>query len=206
MTPRTSPRWFWWSICGLYVLMLYATLPLGRPVIDWVRTHLSLTQQAWLMNAIFSAAAVAIVVWLVRTRRVRSPAAYVSFALLARLVYCEFRSLVVHPEERLHFLQYGALAVLLYKAVSCDLRGIRTYAAALALGALIGLGDEGVQYLTKYIPDICAWLGVSVNPLTFRRYFGWNDVALNALGVAYGLAFVITVLRPRRGDASAPRV
>lgn len=205
MTPRSSPRWFWWSICGLYVLILYATLPLGRPVIDWLRAQLSLTQQAWLMNAIFSAAAVAIVVWLVRMRRVLSPVAYVCFALLARLIYCEFRALVVHPEERLHFLQYGALAALLHKALSCDLRGIWTYAAALVLGALIGLGDEGVQYLTQYIPDICAWVGVSVNPLTFRRYFGWSDVVLNALGVAYGLAFVATVLHNQRGAASAPR-
>lgn len=205
MTPRTSPRWFWWSMCGLYVLILYATLPLGRPVIDWLRTHLSLVQQAWLMNAIFTAAAVGLMVWLVRMRRVLSPVAYVCFALLARLLYCEFRFLVVYPEERLHFLQYGALAVLLHKALLCDLRGVWAYAAALVLGALIGLGDEGVQYLTKYIPDLCAWFGVSVNPLTFRRYFGWSDVALNALGVAYGLAFVATVVRNRRGEALALR-
>lgn len=204
MTPRTSPRWLWWSICGLYVFILYATLPLGRPVIDWLRAHLSLAQQAWLMNVIFSAAAVALAVWLVRMRRVLSPVAYVCFALLARLIYCEFRFLVVYPEERLHFLQYGALAALLHKALSFDLRGVWVYTAALVLGALIGLGDEGVQHLTKYIPDVCAWFGVSVNPLTFRRYFGWNDAALNALGVAYGLAFVATVLRNRRSDVPAP--
>jgi len=208
MTPHRR-RVFWWSVCGLYVLVLYATLPLGRPVIDWLRAHCSATQQAWLVNSIFAAAGVGVLVWLVRCRHVLSPLAYVCFVLFARLLYCEFRFLVLHPEERVHFLQYGVLAALLHSAFSCDLRGVWAYAAALALGTLIGLGDEGVQYLTKYIPDLCARLGVQVNPLTFRRYFGWNDVLLNVLGVAYGLAFWTTVVRNRRTvpcvSATGPR-
>jgi len=210
MTPDRRRRVFWWSVCGLYVLVVYATLPLGRPVIDWLRAHYSATQQAWLMNGIFAVVGAGLLVWLVRRWHVLSPLAYLCFIVIARLIYCEFRFLIVHPEERLHFLQYGALAALLHTALSCDLCGVRAYAAALVLGTLIGLGDEGVQYLTKYIPDLCAWFGVHINPLTFRRYFGWNDVQLNALGVAYGLAFWATVVRNRRAacfsESGASRV
>ncbi len=206
MTPRCRQRWIWWGWCALYILILYATLPLGRPVISWLRTHYSAAQQAWLMNAVFGVAGVALIVWLVRCRVVLSPLAYVCFVLLARLLYCEFRFLVVYPEERLHFLQYGALALLLHKALSLDLPSAWAYLAALLLGALIGWGDEGVQFLTKYIPDVCAWFGVTVGSTTFRRYFGWDDVVLNALGTAYGLAFLATVVRNRRAPSAVSGV
>ncbi|MCX7848422.1 MAG: VanZ family protein [bacterium] len=194
----------WWLVCAGYVVVLYATLPLGRPVIDWLRGHYSLAQQAWLMNGVFAGVGVLVVVWLISRWRVLSPLAYVYAALLARLLYCEFRFLVVYPEERLHFLEYGVLACLLHRACAIDVRGGWAYAAAMGLGALIGLGDEVVQHLTKYIPDVCAWVGIAVNPATFRRYFGWSDVALNALGVAYGLAFWAGVVKNRRAAPLVP--
>lgn len=205
MSSRSRARAFWWTLCAAYVLILYATLPLGRPVIDWLRAHYSLAQQAWLMNVIYAAVGLAVLAWLVRHWRVLSPLAVVCCALFARLLYCEFRFLITYPEERLHFLEYGVLACLLHKAWSVDVTYAWAYVGALLLGALVGLGDEGVQHLTKYIPDICALWGITVHPATFQRYFGWDDVALNMLGVAYGLAFWATVVhnvkQPRSGGA-----
>jgi len=169
-----------------------------------MRAHLSLAQQSALMFVVLGVAAVALIAYLVSRWKTLSPLAYVCFVLLARLYFFEFNTLVRYPEERLHFLEYGVLAILLHRAFSIDWqkwrpRGLWPYVGALVAGALIGWGDEGVQGLTKHLPAVFNFFGIDgVSPLTFRRYFGWGDVYINALGVAYGLAFLATVLRNRQ--------
>ncbi len=189
----------WWCICAAYVLVLYATLPLGRPAITWMRANFSHAQQSVIVYSLLTAAGFSLIIYIFSLRKKLSPLAYVCLIILARLYYLEFTTLVKYPEERLHFLEYGVLACLLYKAFSNSFKGIWPYVFAAVLGALIGWGDEGVQLCTKYLPDVLRFFGIeNVHPNTFRRYFGWGDVKINALGVLYGLAFLATVARNRK--------
>lgn len=81
------------------------------------------------------------------------------------------------PQERLHYLGYGVLAVLLYIGFAPGASGYgavwRAGLKALALGSGIGLADELFQI---------AWP---------RRYFDWADVGINAISVALGLVVAI---------------
>ncbi|GEM_PF-671752 len=191
----------WWSFTILYVIVLYATLPLGRPVITWMRQNFTHSQQHVIVYSLFGAAALALLIYIFSLRKKLSPLAYVCFIILARLYYLEFTTLIKYPEERLHFLEYGVLACLLHKAFSLSFKGVRPYIYAAILGALLGWGDEGVQHLTKYLPAVFQFLGIeNVNPNTFRRYFSWGDVKINAIGVLYGLAFLATVVRNVKQD------
>lgn len=181
-----TQRLIWWHAVAVYVIVLYATLPLGRPVITFMREHFVPEMQRRIVMGLFAAVGAGLVVYLAAQWRKLSPLAYVCFAFFLRLYWLECSTLMQYPEERLHFIEYGALALLIHRALSIDLKGFAAYAVAFAIGAVIGYGDEGVQWLTRYLPA------------TYRRYFGWNDVALNALGVLYGLGFLATVLRNKR--------
>lgn len=198
-----SARLRWWGLSCAYVLLLYATLPLARPLVKWMRATLSDAGQNYLIYSIFAAVACAAVAFLFIYRKKLHPTAWVALLVIIRLYMLELFQLGTHPEERLHFIEYGVLALLLHRAFSIDLadvrpRGLWPYLGALALGAVIGWGDEGVQHLTQYIPDICAYFDVKVHPLTFRRYYDLRDVRLNFLGVSYGLAFLALVIRNRK--------
>jgi len=200
--PPAHPRRCWWGICACYTLVLYATLPLGRPVITWARVHCTPAQQQTCTWAVFAAVALALAVYLVSLRRVVRPMAYVCALVLARVYWYELTLLTHYPEERFHFIEYGVLAVLLYGAWRQQVGTGWAYLGAAVTGVLIGAGDEGVQYLTKYIPVLARGLGCTLsNPEMFRRYFGWSDIWLNVLGVLYGLVFWLTVVQNRRATA-----
>ena len=93
-----------------------------------------------------------------------------------------------NPQERLHYLGYGLLAVLLYIGFARDPSRRRASQqavapggflvpalAALVVGSGIGMLDELLQ-----IP----WP---------RRYFDWADVGINVLSVGLGLLVAIPV-------------
>jgi len=118
--------------------------------------------------------------------------------IAAALVVYGFGTLSARsPQERLHYLGYGLLAVLLYIGFARD-RGERRaqpgesaanaflapVLAAFVVGCGVGLLDELLQ-----IP----WP---------RRYFDWADVGINVLAVGLGLLIAIPVwsaLRKRNG-------
>jgi len=203
MTDHLRQRMRWISISSIYVFVLYATLPLGRPVVTFMRSHLSPSQQSLLMYAIFATVGAAFLGYVLFKIRTFTLTAFVCLALLMGLYYLEFTLLVKYPEERLHFLEYGLLGLLLFKTFSIDFKGLRPYQLTFITGSIIGYGDELVQHCTKYLPGLFSILGItSVDPAAFRRYFGWEDVRINILGVVYGLVLISMVLKNRR---SRPR-
>jgi VanZ like protein len=101
------------------------------------------------------------------------------------------------PQERLHFLEYGAIAALAYAALRERRRAFGQPAAsgwrswvwgpgskAILLTAILGWGDEGIQAL---VPN---------------RYYDLRDVFFNTLAAV--LAVTIAELRRRvRGQSPA---
>ena len=69
------------------------------------------------------------------------------------------------PEEAIHFLEYGLLGFLLFKAFQHHIPDKSIYLAAFLLGTMIGIFDEILQWMI---------------PL---RYWDLRDVGLNALSV-----------------------
>lgn len=89
------------------------------------------------------------------------------------------------PEEVTHLLLYGPLGLLLEAALARRRpAGWRRTCLAVALAALIGLSDEGLQAL---MPD---------------RIFDSRDVWFNALGAALPLGFLRLTAE---GEKNAPR-
>ncbi len=159
------------------LLVIYSTLSVARRVTEAVR-------EANLLRASVSVAfAAAVVTALVlvfkdpgrRTGRVVAGLAAVLAAYTA--VVWPMQS----PEEKLHFLEYGAVAVLAFWAGPVRSSGLvrLSFAALFTLAA--GWLDEGIQAL---LPN---------------RYYDLRDVGFNALAGVMALASLALIRAAQRG-------
>ncbi len=81
-----------------------------------------------------------------------------------------------NPEVAMHFVEYGVLGLLIFRAMAHRTRDPAIYVAAVLVGAIVGTLDEVVQWLTP------------------RRFFDYEDIRLNAwagmlmqVGIAMGI-------------------
>lgn len=166
-----------WIGAVTFVLTTYATLGKVRGLTEWLRERSLLVPTLVLL---FGTCLGFIVRFLIRHRPRRREVAVLA---VVGLVYASLFTLLKRPEEAMHFLQYGTLGLLLYTALRLRRERLgpggvfRRYGevTAAVLTALLGWGDEGIQYL---LPD---------------RYYDLRDVAFNAL--AGGLAILALVGR-----------
>jgi VanZ family protein len=176
-----------WVAAGLTLLVICASIYPARVIVDFLRSRnlLRLT-----VGAVFLAAGVSLLVFLMRSRpRWRE----IMMLIVAGLVYAGVLAVMQQPEERLHFLEYGALAGFLEAALrerwQVGTGGARTAAAAAGLAAgataLLGWLDEGIQL---FVPV---------------RVYDWRDVGFNAAAGALLIAFANLRRWARARDLSA---
>lgn len=167
----------------LYLAGIYGTLGVARTVTEQLRNA------GFLRIAVvvaFSLAAVMAAVLILRDSLNRSPqvlAALAGTALLYGAVVFPLSS----PEEKLHFIQYGLVALLAFFAMPAGWLGIKRYAAAALFTAAAGWGDEGIQALLP------------------TRYYDLRDVGFNALAGVIALAALALLRAVRRRAAMGER-
>jgi hypothetical protein len=98
--------------------------------------------------------------------------------LAGLLIYLTFGLADGSAEEAVHYVQYGVLSVLLFRAFSHRIRDVSVYAAATIAGTLVGMIDETVQWLTP------------------GRFFDLRDIWLNFTAVALVQVGLAAGVRP----------
>ncbi|MBM3284337.1 MAG: hypothetical protein FJY81_00525 [Candidatus Aminicenantes bacterium] len=152
--------WFWVALC---VLAIFLVVPLARTIQSFVSTHWGRSLFGYAVLVTVGAVFLAVVSILFFRLRIRSPARLLWLAAVAGLyVYFTLRLWRV-PEEAVHFLEYGLLGFLLFRALSLSIRDKSIYIAALLIGSLVGIFDEIFQWI---VPG---------------RYWDFRDVGLNVL-------------------------
>lgn len=166
-------RWLW---LVLFTLFVYATLPVGPQVWRWFTA----TSSFWSNNGavvgllVVGAGAVGIAV---RRARLTPRSWAVGVAIALTYALC-LRFVNLTPAEKTHFIYYGFLGFLAHNAMRQHVERGALYAGGIALVAVIGLGDELIQYA---LPG---------------RVFEWKDVGLNALSGALATAIVAQLAQP----------
>lgn len=179
--------WRQWAALGCYVGVVYASLPLGPRIgLKLIRT----APGAWLIGPglLLLVAGGAAILMAALWRR-RAPLwAYAALAAAAAGYGLAFSWLRAQHLERTHLPEYGVAAWLAWRAVDPLLPGtLPAYAAAAALGAAIGYGDELLQGV---LPG---------------RVYDLRDVAMNAVGAVLGIVVLAAARAGRPCHKAAER-
>jgi hypothetical protein len=154
-----------WAIITVYVGLIYLTLPVMRPVINFLYEALGKEALSMGVNGLLALAIICFSAYIYKnglTGRLRL--ALVFFVMLAGGLVAMGLDI---PEERVHFLEYGVLGLLVLKAMGCG--SIRLVLYSVILVSIIGAVEELIQLI---LPN---------------RVGDMRDVLMNVFGGSLGI-------------------
>lgn len=183
-------RNLWLAVAGI-LLLIYSTLSLVRPLTEWLRDWGGLIPGLILLFGGLAA-------WGLRGLRRRRPgrlesAVLVGIGVAYGLLFFALRT----PEEAMHFVQYGLVAVLVYEALA-ERKKARPAEAEVAgkAGWLVRWPALGALALT----GAAGWLDEGIQHLLPSRYYDLRDVFFNAAAALLAVAAVAGRKWARRKD------
>lgn len=156
----------------LLLLGIYSTLSVARRITEFIRGAGLLRM---MVAGAFVLAAVAVVTLILEHPGLRRPRV-VLMVLIAAALYAAVIWPLSSPEEKLHFLEYGAVGVLAFLSTPEAWSTPRRFSVAALFTVAAGWLDEGIQAV---LPN---------------RYYDLRDVGFNALAGLMALS-VFTLLR-----------
>jgi len=168
MTPRSIQFLKFRYFAFLWIILIYSTLYIVRPISDFFNANTPFTE---LINGFIVCL---MIVFLFNFWKIRSGCSGRTYILLLIAIssylygICKMEIAV----EKIHFIEYGVLSYLIYMASRTDFSPRRSYLISLVLTSVFGWIDEGIQHL---LPN---------------RYYQLSDVALNSISGALGLMLV----------------
>jgi len=165
-----------WLLVGIYVAVLFASVPFARDIVVGLREqHLLGTS----VTLLYFAAVVGLVYHVVFDVRLSDRIAFLALVLLALVTGSLVLGLAV-PEERIHFLQYGLLALLCRRALAWHFEPRGQVLGAVALASAAGILDELLQGVT---PDrVCDARDMMINAVAAFLAIVAEEALHNRLG------------------------
>jgi hypothetical protein len=180
-------RRLWIAVAVAVAILLAALYPL-QFLLDALRAR-NLLRLTIAGLFLFCAATVVTVL----ARRGAKPLTWLVLALTGAL-YAGFALAMEVPQERLHLVEYGALALLVRAAV-----------VESAAGRALSRRVTSVDVWTLGLVTVIGWLDEAVQGALPNRQYDLRDIAFNALSAALALgaaAAVRATLAPRARDAA----
>jgi hypothetical protein len=175
--PPAESEWQSWLYVCIWSLLIFLTVPVAREIQDYVSEH-------WGRN-LFLYGVVAMIVLLLITalklitgRQSTKVQHHVWLFSIATVFIIYTIQLRGNPEEAVHFVQYGILAILVYRALTHRITDPGIYFVALLLTTAIGIIDEALQWLTP------------------GRVWGLKDIRLDSVAAALVLLGLAMGIRP----------
>ncbi len=156
-----------------YVSALFLSLPVTPFLVDSLKAAGILGA---VVGAIFLASFVFGAYVLVARLRIRAPQFHLILLALLAVLGAVVATVKTH-QEQIHFLEYGALPLLIGRHLRTRLSSRRLLLLTFASAAAIGLVDECIQYLLP------------------MRYFDLRDIAFNVVASAFGTTVFALILR-----------
>ncbi len=171
----------WWFLVAAYVALLFAIQPRLGFLVDALKEAWGVPTFERVMLATTVVAGLLFATFALRLWRAATVTDRMLLGVAAAL-YAVGVSLLEVPQERLHYVEYGALAGLVYFACrrGCG-QGLSTWPAALVAIAI----TTGFGYLDEVLQGA----------LWERRYFDWHDVVLNGQAAVLGTIASVPVER-----------
>jgi VanZ family protein len=177
-TPPSERSWKSWLYVVIWTVVIFLTIPLARTIQRFVARNWG---DEIFIYAVLGVIGAGLVTGLTSVSRGRSLLSRDSFWLLAVAIIFSGYTLKLgqeSPSEAVHFVQYGILGILLFRALSHRIHDPAIFLAAAIIGGIIGMVDEFIQWLTP------------------GRYWGLKDIWLNLFAVVMVQIAISRGIRP----------
>lgn len=190
--PPRGPAWLSWLFVLLWWGVIYYTVPVSRDIREWMVE--TVTEAHWVYRTfgfkgretftliVYAFAAVVTLAGLVPLLRRRREIRWTQWAWLLGvgvfLAWSAARLGRKAPEEAIHFIEYGVLSVLAFRAVAHRVRDTSACLSAAMIAGLAGTGDEMIQWISP------------------ERSWDFRDIWLNTQAALAGVAMLWGGLRP----------
>lgn len=169
---------FLWSLIACYVTLIYSTLYIMRPVIDYMKEVLKNYFQPSVIILFFILLS-SILFYIISNRERYGLSQFLWFSFISCLY-----GLVIYilelPEEQMHFIEYGVLGALIYAALSHDINSKSIYFISAIIVFVFGAIDEAIQWL---LPN---------------RVFDIRDLIMNGSAGILSLLLIAMVINKRK--------
>ncbi len=132
-----------WTVVGLFVLFIFATVPVGFQVAAAIVARIGHAGWRYSINAVGAVLAVLFLWHVFRQRELRRWSVVVSLLLIAA-VYAYFFTVLEVPVKRIHFMEYSFLSFLVYRALRPNRAPPWVYLWCVLAAMLVGLGEEAL--------------------------------------------------------------
>ncbi len=177
--PPQEKQWQSWLYVVLWTLVIFVTIPLARAIQQYVYQEWNRDIFTYAVLLTVGVSLVAAIIY-VRRNRLSSRSSYLwLIAVSGILIFYTIDLGKQSPEEAVHFVQYGVLGMLVYRALIHHLQDASIYFAAAIVCGILGTVDEFIQWLTP------------------RRVWGLKDIWLNFFASVSVLTGIARGLQPR---------
>jgi VanZ family protein len=167
----------WLPVLLCYSVIL-ATVPVARRLQRFVYTTTGPEFFTWFVIISILAGLAVLMYFFIFRLKVKRRSQYVWILVCAGIVLYNTFRLSKHPEEAIHFLEYGALACFIFTALRRSVPDRTVYFSSLLLVSLAGISDEFFQWMMP------------------QRFWDFRDVWLNTFAGAIFLAGIWGGIRP----------
>jgi hypothetical protein len=136
-----------WLYVGIWSLFIFVTVPVAREIQAYVSEHWG---RDMFMHGVIVWVIIMLCIALLKLqakRRVATAKNYLWLLGISGAFVAYTIQLRKHPEEAVHFVQYGILAILVYRALTHRIADNGIYIVAMLITAAIGITDEAIQWL-----------------------------------------------------------
>lgn len=154
--------WLWVALCALAIFFV---VPFARAIQTFTSKHFGAAFFIILLLAVVAVTFLVVLYVLIFRLKIRIASQYIWLVAGVALYFYIGLTRIKNPFEGAHYLEYGLLGCLLFRAWRFSIPDGSVYWAAFFSGSLVGTIDEIVQWIT---PD---------------RYWDMADVGMNALAV-----------------------
>ena len=175
-TAPKEPEWQSWCYVAFGALAIYCTIPVARALRELVAGHIGLV--------FFSYVTVVLTLFagflaFINLRKRKLPLnAHVTLLIIFSIFVAYIYQLREIPEEAIHVAEYGAIGLLVYRALAHRTRDFSTYIMAALIVGMIGVLDEYIQWV---VPN---------------RVYDLRDIRTNFLAGCLGQLAIAIGLRP----------
>ena len=174
--PPSEPKWQSWAYVAGFSCVIFLTVPFARALQSLVSD--SVGRGAFLIAVVLAGTFAAFFAWRSIRHRELPVSAYIALVAVGTAFAIYTYALRENPEEALHFVEYGILGVLAYRALTHSVHDVTIYVSAALIVTAVGVIDEWIQWLTP------------------RRVWDLRDIRINCVAGVLTQVAIFAGLRP----------